>query len=140
MDINIDPPRHGYDRTRQGDSYGDICYRAILSGDCPLTHDYRHQPITRDEEMQLEWIKSLKREPHEHDTIDNSTLLSRVCRDLGINLHHVSEHVFGKGMIAVYFGHATPLTVTRSVAAAIEEITTLKGKYPEVAMWVKVSD
>lgn len=64
MDIHVDPPRHGYERGQHvSHSYGDICYRAIISGDCPLSHDYDAVPITRDEEAQLEWIKSVQAAP-----------------------------------------------------------------------------
>lgn len=54
MDIHVDPPRHD----TSGNGYlGKICYRAIIAGDCPLSHVYEHEPITSDEEAQLAWIK-----------------------------------------------------------------------------------
>ena len=63
MDIHYDPPRHS---PTADFAVGEICYRAILSGDCPLSHTYLHEPIEPDEEAQLAWFR-------EHLKLDKPT-------------------------------------------------------------------
>lgn len=72
MNIHIDPPRHIGDIDHP--EADEICYRAILKGDCPLSHSYEHRPITRDEEAQLNWIREQitheKQTPRLGDLVD----------------------------------------------------------------------
>ena len=54
MDIQSAPPRHN---PTANFAVGEVCYRAILSRDCPLEHTYLHEPIEPEEETQLAWFR-----------------------------------------------------------------------------------
>lgn len=38
---------------------GDLCYRAILTRDCPFSHEYQQGELSVTEERQLAWLKGV---------------------------------------------------------------------------------